>query len=91
MNSWRITGRQTVRWEDYYAGAALVGWPWRITSTNDFDGDRIGDIVWHNAWSGETQIWFMNIGSIRSRATVDAWRDGGDAQFVGEPWRIMPH
>ncbi len=91
MNSSRITGRQTVRWENYYAGAALVGWPWRITSVNDFDGNRVGDIVWHNASTGETQVWFMNVGSILRRATVDPWRDGGDAQFVGEPWRIMPH
>jgi hypothetical protein len=90
MNNWRLTGRQTVRWESYYAGPALVGWPWRITSTNDFDNDRIGDIVWHNESTGETQIWFMNVGAIRRRATVDAWNDGGDA-FVLEPWRIVRH
>ena len=91
MNNWRILKRQTVLWENFTYGAALVGWPWRITSANDFDDDRIGDLVWHNASTGETQIWFMNVGAIKRRATVDADLDGWTSQFVGDPWRIMPH
>jgi hypothetical protein len=68
----------------------LVGWPWRIVASRDFNRDNRTDIVWHNESTGETQIWFMNVGAIRRRATVDAWNDGGDA-FVLEPWRIVRH
>ena len=30
---------------------------------NDFNGDGRPDIVWHNAQTGETQIWFMDASS----------------------------
>jgi hypothetical protein len=88
MNAWRITERRTVVWENHTYGAALVGAPWRITGTNDFDGNRIGDLIWHNSETGETQIWFMYVGQIKSRATVEDW--WGPA-LVSDPWRIMPH
>ena len=89
MNSHRITGRATVLWEGNSA-PALVGLPWRITGANDFDRDRIADILWHNEATGETQIWYMTRRAIRLRSNVDAARDGGGA-LVRAPWRIMTH
>jgi hypothetical protein len=44
----------------------------------------------HDETTAETQIWFMNVGAIERRATVDAWQDGGNA-LVGRPWSLMPH
>jgi hypothetical protein len=38
--------------------------------------------------------WWLSMAAIAALAMVssgDPRRDGGDAQFVGEPWRIMPH
>ena len=71
--------------------AAYVGWvAWHITGTNDFDRDKIADVLWHNEWTGETQIWLMTPRAIKSRLTVDAAQDGGGA-LVSAPWRIMRH
>jgi hypothetical protein len=94
MNTSRIIDRKTVFWE-FNTGPALVGLPWRIMGTNDFDRDNLTDILWHNDATGETQIWYMQIWyggvrTIKGRATVDAAADGGGA-FVGAPWRITPH
>jgi hypothetical protein len=71
-------------------GGDRVGLPWSIVGTNDFNQDRATDILWHNASTGETQIWFMSGSSRIGRATVDAVRDGGGDR-VGLPWSIMNH
>lgn len=68
----------------------FVGLPWRIVGTNDMNGDRHTDLLWHNAATGETQMWIMSGTSIVRRATVDADSDGG-AATVGLPWRITNH
>jgi hypothetical protein len=88
MNVHRISGRVTVVGEN--GSAALVGAPWRIVGTNDFNRDGHADILWHNSSSGETQIWFMNGTRIGRRATVDAARDGG-GNLVKAPWSIVSH
>jgi hypothetical protein len=81
-------GRATVRAEN--GGSIAVGTPWAIVGANDFDGDGKSDILWHNAVTGETQIWLMNGFTIASRVSVDAARDGGGA-LVGAPWSIVNH
>ena len=68
-------------------GGHLVGLPWRIVGTKDFDGDGKVDIVWHNESTAETQVWYLDGTSRILRATVDADLDGGDVR-VGAPWRI---
>lgn len=45
------------------------------------------DILWHNASTGETQIWFMNNHKVTSRATVLG--EDGKAAFVGLPFSIV--
>jgi hypothetical protein len=88
MNGFSVTGRATVFGEN--GSAAMVGLPWSIVGTNDFNRDGKADILWHNASTSETHIWFMNGRSILRRATVDAIRDGGVA-MVGLPWSIVNH
>jgi hypothetical protein len=72
-------------------GGVLVSLPWSIVGTNDFNRDATTDILWHNASSGETQIWYMSGASRIGRATVDSFSDGGGVPLVAAPWRITNH
>ena len=88
MNGFKFADRATVVGEN--GRAALVGLPWRIVGTNDFNHDGSADILWHNGTTGETQMWLMKGLSIVRRATVEAPTDGGGA-MVGLPWSIINH
>jgi hypothetical protein len=88
LDGHKLTGRATVSADN--GSAALVGLPWRITGTNDFNQDGSADILWHNGSTGETQMWLLKGYKISGRATVDADRDGGGAR-VGQPWSVMSH
>lgn len=44
-------------------------------------------ILWHNASTSETQIWFMNEHHVVKRATVLG--EDGNTAFVGLPWSIV--
>ena len=86
LDGLRVLSRPTVMAE---AGQGIaVGLPWRITGSNDFNGDGKADLLWHNAASGESQVWFMEGARILHRTSVSAARDGGGA-LVGLPWRIV--
>jgi hypothetical protein len=78
-------GRATVLGEN--GSPISVGLPWSIVGTNDMNGDKKTDIVWHNSSTGETQIWFMDWRKLASRATVLA--ENGSPIFVGPPWSIV--
>jgi len=54
---------------------------------NDFNNDGSADILWHNAATAESQIWFMHGSSRIGRATVVG--ENGAAIFVGPPWNIV--
>jgi hypothetical protein len=47
---------------------------------------EVGDILWHNGDTNETQIWFMDGNRLASRATVVG--EDGNPAFVGLPFRI---
>ena len=85
MNGYRVGGRATVLGEN--GSAAFVGLPWSIVGTNDFNADGKTDLLWHNAATGESQIWFMNGYRVSGRATVLG--ENGRAAFVGLPWSIV--
>ena len=78
INGNRMTGRATVLGED--GKNLLVGLPWRIVSSGDFNSDGKTDILWHNSTSNETQIWLMNDRSVIGRRTVLA--ENGKPIFV---------
>lgn len=84
MDGARLAGRATVVAET--GSPIYIGPPWSIVGTNDMNGDRQSDIVWHNSATGETQIWFMNAHKLIGRATVLG--ENGSPAFVGAPWRI---
>jgi hypothetical protein len=42
---------------------------WRVAGTGDFDGDGRSDVLWRNAASGGTRLWFMH-GTILDPETV---------------------
>ena len=85
MNDEWIARRATV--VDENGAAIFVGPPWRIVGTTDMTKDGQADIVWHNSFTYETQVWFMNGERIKRRATVVD--ENGAAIFVGPPWRIV--
>ncbi len=66
----------------------FVGLPWSIVATDDMNADGKPDIIWHNAASGETQIWYMNTDRITRRATVYLENNTGPA-LAGMPWHIV--
>jgi hypothetical protein len=82
----RIVDRRTVLAEN--GRPFLVGLPYRIAGTDDYNQDGSADILWHNDTTGETQIWFMRKTRVARRATVDAVYDGEGIPLVGLPWRI---
>jgi hypothetical protein len=81
----QIKARGTV--EDENGKPIFVGLPWSIVAANDFDHSGITDIVWHNAYTGETQIWLMNGFQIVGRRTVAD--ENSNPIFVGLPWSIV--
>lgn len=78
-------GRATVA--DAAGGAARIGPPWSIAASNDFDGDGKADLLWYNASTGESQLWFMDGARLASRATVVD--ESGQPFLVGHPWHIV--
>ena len=58
----------------------------RSIAINDFNDDAHGDILWHNASTGESQIWFMSGSSRIRRATIV---EGGRPALVGPPCSIV--
>lgn len=85
MNGPRVAGRATVL--DETGQPLFVGPPWSIVGVADFNHDGHADILWHNAQTQETQIWFMSGGRVASRATVLG--ETGQPAFVGPPWNIV--
>lgn len=84
MNGHRLTGRATVVDE---AGQFIpIAAPFSIKGSGDLNSDGVADIVWYQAESGETQIWFMEGGRIASRATVVD--EAGQPIFIGPPFSI---
>src|SRR5437763_9814952 len=85
MAGTRIASRVTVVNES--GSPALIGLPWSVAGANDFDGDGYADILWHNASTGETQMWLMKGVRIARRTTV--LDENGNAIFVNTPWSIV--
>ena len=59
----------------------------RPLASNDFDDDNLPDILWHNAQTGETQIWLMRGSSRVGRGTVVD--ENGNAILILLPWHIV--
>jgi YD repeat-containing protein len=85
----KVNGPRTVKTEDGLT-EMRVGSPWRLTGADDFNRDGQGDLLWHNAATGETQQWLMHTDKIYRRYTVHADEDGG-GHLVGAPWVQMSH
>jgi hypothetical protein len=85
MNDNRIGSRLTLLGED--GKPIYVGPPFSIVGSGDFNGDGKDDVVWHNATTGETQIWLMNDRNVTGRRTVLG--EDGRATFIRSPWGIV--
>ncbi|HXI59877.1 MAG TPA: VCBS repeat-containing protein [Polyangia bacterium] len=49
----------------------LPGTGWNPAGTGDFNVDGKTDILWHNGWTGETQLWVMDNASRSRFKTLD--------------------
>jgi hypothetical protein len=82
-------GRSTV----FGAGKPLlVGTPWRIVGSRDFDRDGVADLLWYNSTTGETQIWFMRWdGTTAQQREALTVVDRNDRAFLvdASEWRIV--
>jgi hypothetical protein len=90
MQVWHLNGHKIIDRPPVLSQSgspALIGAPWRIAGTNDFNNDGAPDILWHNASTGETQIWHMNGHRLVARATVLG--QDGSAASVKLPWAIV--
>ena len=85
MDGHKVAGRATVLGEN--GSATFIEPPWSIVGVNDMNGDGKPDIAWHNAATGETQIWYMEGHKVAGRATVLG--ENGSATFIGLPWSIV--
>ncbi|MFE1787846.1 hypothetical protein ACFW7J_05440 [Streptomyces sp. NPDC059525] len=84
MDDNRISSRQGLVEED--GSLTHVGPPWQIVGVADFGGRTNMDVLWHNASTNETQIWYMNGYRIDERRSV--LEEGGSPTHVGAPWEI---
>ena len=84
MSGFSRIGRATV---SDGARPALVGPPWGLVGSRDFNADGKTDLLWHNSSTGETQIWYMNGSRLAGRATVLG--EDGKPALVGLPWSIV--
>lgn len=64
---------------------------WRIAGTNDFTGDRINDILWRHATTGELRVWAMNgttrtgvLGTTPAAVPDLNWTIAGTGDFDGD-------
>jgi hypothetical protein len=86
MDGRRIATRATVVSED--GKPIFVGPPWSIVGAGAFDSSGGADILWVNASTKETQVWFMDGQRIRNRATLVS-EDGKTPMLAGPPWSIV--
>jgi hypothetical protein len=85
LNGVRMIGRAEV--DDERGQRAVVGLPWSIVASGDFNGDRKADILWHNRDTNHIQAWMLDGVRIVGRAEVDDER--GQRAVVGLPWSIV--
>ncbi|VAX15617.1 BNR repeat domain protein [hydrothermal vent metagenome] len=57
---WFMDGRNMISASGLTASHISAASAWNFENVGDFDGDGKGDILWRNAKSGATSIWFMD-------------------------------
>jgi hypothetical protein len=67
--------------------AAVIGPPWSIVGTGDFNGDGKTDILWHNAQTGHIQVWLLDGTRVAGRPEITY--ENGQVAAIGPPWRIV--
>jgi hypothetical protein len=87
----RIRDRRTVLGEN--SRPIFVGPPFRIVGMANFHGDPslhdVGDIVWHNDATNETQIWIMEDDGMRIARRQTVLDENHQKIFVGLPFHIV--
>jgi FG-GAP-like repeat len=62
---------------------------WKIVTTNDYDGDSIYDIVWHNGLSGQTMMWFMSPDLKSAKAGGTVFSDARLKMLDSSGWSVV--
>jgi hypothetical protein len=86
---WFMSGALRLRRATIVEGTrpALLGAPWSIVGSRDFNGDGVTDLLWYNSSTGQSQIWYMSREHVSGKATVLG--ENGSAAAVGLPWSIV--
>ncbi len=85
MDGHRVKNRATIVGED--GNPTHIGAPWNIVAAGDFNLDGNADILWHNANTGESQLWFMDGHRVKNRATIVG--EDGNPTHIEPPWSVV--
>ena len=85
MDNHQLVDRGTVLGLD--GNPVFIGPPFSIVGVGDFNGNGRADIVWHNASTHETQLWYMDNHQLVDRGTVLGL--DGNPVFIGPPFSIV--
>ncbi|MEP7310264.1 MAG: VCBS repeat-containing protein [Acidobacteriota bacterium] len=66
---------------------AVIGPPWSIVGTGDFNSDGQTDILWHNAQTGHIQVWLLDGTRLADRPEITS--ANGQVAAIGPPWSIV--
>jgi len=88
VDAWRGLGNGSFS-VNVVALATVSDVNWRVVGSADFNGDGEGDIIWRNRVTGDTSVWYMQLGVFLASVDVGRvadqdWIVAGAGDFSGD-------